>query len=68
MCELKEQCLLGRGFPDRTLLEKDNNLTSFYTGLPSYHVFMSKPLLTQLMQNCLIISVFYEAKAKSIKL
>ena len=31
----------GQGFPHYSLLEKNDNLTSFYTGLPSYSVLMS---------------------------
>ena len=38
--ELKEQHLMGRGFPHHLVLERDDNLTSFYTGLPSYNVLM----------------------------
>ena len=41
LTELKEQHLMGRGYPHLSLLEKDDNLTSFYTGLPSYSIFMS---------------------------
>lgn len=41
VCELatmKNQCLVGRGFPSESLLMNDDKLTSFYTGLPSYGV------------------------------
>ena len=31
----------GRGFPDETALKEDDKLTAFYTGLPSFGIFMS---------------------------
>ena len=32
---------LGRGFPDEATLKEDDKLTTFYTGLPSFGIFMS---------------------------
>ena len=37
----KNSTVLGRGFPDETMLKKDDRLTAFYTGLPSYTILMS---------------------------
>ena len=37
----KNSTALGRGFPDETMLKKDDRLTAFYTGLPSYTILMS---------------------------
>ena len=31
----------GRGFPDKTALKEDDKLTTIYTGLPSFGIFMS---------------------------
>ena len=41
--ELRQQpdSLVGRGIPSETMLKEDNKLTSFYTGLPSFAVFLS---------------------------
>ena len=67
MCELTElkECLTGRGFPYYSLLEKNDNLTSFYTGLHSYSVLtclfchlLTKPLCKLLMPSYQIINVF----------
>lgn len=41
LSKLREQCLVGRGYPSESLLKDDDKLTSFYTGLPSYGVLMS---------------------------
>ena len=32
---------LGRGFPDEATLKEDDKLTTFYTGLPSFGIFIS---------------------------
>ena len=42
MCEITDlKKKSGQGFPDHSLLKDDDNMTSFYTGLPSYDVLMS---------------------------
>ena len=41
LAKLKEQCLMGRVFPSESLLKEDDNLTSFYTGLPSHSVLVA---------------------------
>ena len=38
---LKRDSQLGRGFPDNRMLQDDEKLTTFYTGLPSYTILMS---------------------------
>ena len=40
LAKLKEQCLMGRGFRSESLLKEDDNLTTFYTGLPSHSVLV----------------------------
>ena len=38
---LKQDSQLGRGFPDGSMLNDDDKLNAFYTGLPNYKILMS---------------------------
>jgi len=49
--QLKEH-VMSRGYPHSSLLENDDKMTSFYTGLPSYSIVKSVLLFIDKVSPC----------------